>query len=56
MKKIIFLLFLVSCSSKNIDNHASSVLLDFNKDLSFNEFKMLLEKYNEITDIPEIDK
>jgi len=56
MKKIIFLLFLASCTSNTIDNKEDSASLDFNKDLSFNEFKMLLEKYNEITDIPEIDK
>ena len=56
MKKIIFLLFLASCTSNNIDNKTDSVSLDFSKYLSFNEFKMLLEKYNEITDIPEIGK
>jgi len=56
MKKIIFLLFLAACSSKNIYNKENFQALNFDKELSFSEFKMLLEKYNEITDIPEIDK
>jgi hypothetical protein len=52
MKKLILIFFLASCSTNELSNKA----LDFNKDLSFNEFKELLKKYNSITAYPNIDK
>ena len=42
MKKIIFLIFLTACTSKNVNNN----ILDFNMDLTFDEFKILLEEYD----------
>ena len=51
MKKIIFLIFLTACTSKNVNNN----ILDFNKDLSFDEFKVLLEEYNKKKGYPDID-
>ena len=51
MKKIIFLIFLTACSSKNINNN----ILDFNMDLTYDEFKVLLEEYNKKRGYPDID-
>ena len=51
MKKIIFLIFLTACSSKNINNK----ILDFNMDLTYDEFKFLLEEYNKKKGYPDID-
>ena len=51
MKKIIFLIFLTACSSKNINNN----ILDFNMDLTYDEFKVLLEKYNKKKGYTDID-
>jgi len=51
MKKIIFLIFLTACTSKNVNNN----ILDFNKDLTFDEFKILLEEYNKKKGYPDID-
>ena len=52
MKKIIFLIFLTACTSKNVNNN----ILDFNMDLTFDEFKILLENYNKNKGYPSIDK
>ena len=52
MKKIIFLIFLTACTSKNVNNN----ILDFNMDISFDEFKVLLEDYNKNNGYPIIDK
>ena len=51
MKKIIFLIFLTACTSKNVNNN----ILDFNMDLTFDEFKVLLEEYNIKKGYPDID-
>ena len=51
MKKIIFLIFLTACTSKNVNNN----ILDFNMDLTFDEFKVLLEEYNKKKEYPDID-
>jgi len=51
MKKIIFLIFLTACSSKNVNNNIS----DFNMDLTYDEFKVLLEEYNKKKEYPDID-
>ena len=51
MKKIIFLIFLASCTSNNVNNN----ILDFNMDLTFDEFKILLEEYNKKKGYPDID-
>ena len=53
MKKIIFLIFLTACTSKNVNNS----ILDFNMDLdlTFDEFKILLEEYNKKKGYSDID-
>ena len=51
MKKIIFLIFLTACTSKNVNNN----ILDINMDLTFDEFKDLLEEYNKKKGYPDID-
>ncbi len=51
MKKIIFLIFLTACTTKNVNNN----ILDFNMDLTFDEFKVLLEEYNKKKEYPDID-
>ena len=51
MKKIIFLIFLAACTSKNVNNN----ILDFNMDLTYDEFKVLLEEYNKKKEYPDID-
>ncbi len=56
MKKIIFLIFLTSCSSENLKENLNINDLNFDKDLTFDEFKVLLEEYNKINGYPEIDK
>jgi hypothetical protein len=56
MKKIFFFLFLVSCSSTNLKTNSNNDLFDFNRDLTFNEFKQLLDKYNEKSNFPNIDR
>tara|TARA_Y100000389_G_C17441724_1_gene508997 strand:+ start:1049 stop:1210 length:162 start_codon:yes stop_codon:yes gene_type:complete len=52
MKKLIFLLFIVSCSSKGIDTNNN---INFSNNLSFNEFKNLLKIYAEKSSYPNID-
>ena len=52
MKKIILLIFLTSCSSNNFSS--SNLNLNFNKDLTFNEFKDLMIKYNELSPYPDL--
>ena len=56
MKKLILFFFLTSCASINLNNNLDNEILDFNKNLTFNEFKNLLEKYNKISTYPDIDK
>ena len=45
MKKIIFLIFLTSCSSSNYENIRNFDNIDFYKNLSFIEFENLLNEY-----------
>tara|TARA_Y100000590_G_C15622448_1_gene978125 strand:- start:200 stop:370 length:171 start_codon:yes stop_codon:yes gene_type:complete len=56
MKKIILFFFLASCSAIYPKNSLDSEILNFDKNLTFNEFKNLLEKYNQIKSFPDIDK
>ena len=52
MKKIIFLIFLTACTTeKNINNN----ILDFNMDLTIDEFKVFLEEYNQKKGYPDIN-
>ena len=52
MKKIFLIIFLTSCTSKNINNSA----LDLNMNITFNEFKVLLKEYDKNKGFPNIDK
>ena len=52
MKKIVFFLLLSSCSSNNL----TTEIINFDKDLSFKEFKELVIKYSKISKYPDIDK
>jgi|TARA_B110000438_G_scaffold250111_1_gene253752 hypothetical protein len=54
MKKIIFFIFLTSCSSTNIDNNLSIKNLSFDEDLSFNEFKNMLMIYSKRAKYPDL--
>ena len=56
MKKILLLLLLVSCSSQNLDDSFNNEVLDFDKELTFEEFKRLLVKYNKVNKYPDISK
>ena len=53
MKKFFFIIFITSCTSNNFDNNK---VLDFNIDVTFDEFKVLLEDYNKNKGYPAIDK
>tara|TARA_B110001452_G_C14972059_1_gene339784 strand:- start:330 stop:503 length:174 start_codon:yes stop_codon:yes gene_type:complete len=56
MKKLFLLFFLVSCSSINLNKDEKKIeILDFDKDLKFDEFKKLLTRYNNISPYPDID-
>jgi hypothetical protein len=53
MKKFLFIFFLTSCTSSNFND---SKVLDFNMDITFDEFKVLLEDYDKNKGYPSIDK
>tara|TARA_B110001450_G_C17608347_1_gene476135 strand:- start:225 stop:392 length:168 start_codon:yes stop_codon:yes gene_type:complete len=55
MKKLIFLIFLVSCSP-NLKSTDVNKSFKFNDDLSFDEFNNLLIIYAEKSPYPNIDK
>ena len=55
MKKLFFLFFLTACSSTNMSKDLNNKVLDFNRELSFEEFKVLVEKYNNISKYPDIN-
>jgi len=54
MKKIIFLIFLTSCTHFNYDNSLNIKSLNFNEDLTFNEFKNLLKMYTKNAKYPDL--
>jgi len=56
MKKLFFFLFLISCAAPNSNYNVNNQILDFNKDLTFDEFNQLLIKYAETTSYPNIDQ
>jgi len=53
VKKFLFVLFLTSCTSNNFNDNK---VLDLNMDVTFDEFKVLLEDYNKNKGYPSIDK
>ena len=56
MKKLLLFLFLISCVSPNTNYKANNKFLDFDKDLTFDEFNNLLTIYAESTSYPDINK
>jgi len=56
MKKILIFLFFVSCASPNTNDNLNNNVFNFDENLSFSEYKMLLIKYNNISEYPDIDK
>ena len=46
------MLFLVGCTTKNLNSNS----MDFNMDLSFDEFKVLLIEYDKNKGFPTFDK
>ena len=55
MKKLFLLFLLTACSSNNMSNNLDNEILDFDRELSFEEFKVLVDKYNNISKYPDID-
>mgnify|MGYP001194677899 CR=1 FL=1 len=55
MKKLLILIFLASCASPN-SNINNNIKLNFNDDLSFDDFNQLLIQYAEKNIYPNIDK
>ena len=53
MKKLFLFLFLISCVSPK--NEIKNELLNFDKDLTFDEFNTLIIRYAEISAYPDID-
>ena len=49
------MIFLTACASKNLNNNNNNIL-DFTMDLTFDEFKILLEEYDKNKGYPTIDK
>ena len=49
------MLFLAACSTKNIENNLNNKVFDFNIDLNFEEFEILLNKYNKVKGYPDIN-
>jgi hypothetical protein len=55
MKKLFFLFLLTACSSNNMSNDLNNEVLDFDRELTFEEFKVLVDKYNNISKYPDTD-
>ena len=55
MKKLFFLFLLTTCSSNNMSNDLNNEVLDFDRELTFEEFRVLVDKYNNISKYPDID-
>ena len=57
MKKLFLLIFLASCTLPNNNNYNDDNLnINFNENLTFDEFNELLKKYNKSSAYPDIDK
>jgi len=56
MKRLLILFFLASCVSPNPNNNHSNNRLDFNDDLSFDDFNNLLIEYAKTSPYPDISK
>jgi len=56
MKKLLVVFFLASCATTNPNVNQVNTKLDFNDDLSFEDFNELLIEYVKISPYPKIDK
>jgi len=56
MKKLLILFFLASCVSPKINVNPISTSLDFDKNLSFEDFNELIIEYAKRSPYPNIDK
>ena len=58
MRKLFLFLFLISCSYpiSNSDFNNKNKILDFDQNLTYNEFKTLLSEYIENSSYPNINK
>ena len=54
MKYFFFLFLLTACSLSNTSNDLNNEILDFDTELSFEEFKVLVDKFNSISKYPDI--
>ena len=54
MKKLFLLFLLTACSSSNMSKDLNNEILDFDRELNFEEFKVLVDKYNSISKYPDI--
>jgi|TARA_B110000116_G_C16329037_1_gene355913 hypothetical protein len=55
MKKLFLFLFILSCAPPISNDNIKEKTLNFNEDLTFDEFKKLLIKYGEANSYPNID-
>ena len=56
MKKLFLFLFLISCSSTNVNYDTNNKFFNFNDDLTFDEFNKLLTEYAKTAPYPNIDQ
>ena len=56
MKKLLILFFLVSCTSPNSNINTNNKKLNFDENLSFEEFNQLLIQYGKTSPYPNIDQ
>jgi hypothetical protein len=56
MKKLIIFLLVVSCSSYNTKHNSKNLSLNFDDNLSFDDFNILLIEYAKISPYPNIDQ
>ena len=56
MKKLIILFFLASCASPNSNISTNNMKLNFNDDLSFDEFNQLLILYAKTNPYPNLEQ
>ena len=56
MKKVLILFFLASCTSPNLNIGTNNTNLNFDKDLSFDEFNQLLILYAKTNPYPNLEQ
>ena len=56
IKRLLFLLILMSCSPNSSNVQNNTIKLNFDRDLSFNEFNEMLIEYAKKNPYPNIDQ